>query len=218
MHEIYRRNLENWQGSDNEESESDSDDTETDPDSDEEGGVPLGVPRSSTECKEQSVPELPAESDFDSRPQCVFIISYNRVKTYVQVSYCPVYHISSILKPRLEGPLHTGMPIAQTYVRVARLTLNLVNRPRPFETLRDFFARTSTTWQEIVLNNVRQDGPVEQSMKELRKVAFEMSEAIWWDSREEVTALEDEQEQAGIGDVIDIAERHTEVGGTGRRR
>ena len=74
------------------------------------------------------------------------------------------------------------------------------------------------TWQDIVLNNVHQDGPVEQSVKELRKVAFELSEATWWDSREEVTALEDEQEQAGIGDVINIAERHTEMGDLGRRR
>ena len=45
-----------------------------------------------------------------------------------------------------------------------------------------------------------------------------MSEATWWDSREEVTALEEEQEQAGIGDVINIAERHTDMGGLARRR
>lgn len=127
VHEIYRRDLGNWQGSDNEESDSDSDDTETDPDNDEEGGVTLGVP-SPTESKEQSVPEVSGASDFeqpeivmvDTRPQCVSTISYNPV----QKTHCPVCHIYSI--PSSDRVLKilcsTDMPIAQAYPRAAILT------------------------------------------------------------------------------------------------
>jgi hypothetical protein len=41
-------------------------------------------------------------------------------------------------------------------------------------------------------------------------------EERWWDCREEVTALEDEQEAAGIGEVVRLEDR--EGGGAGRRR
>ncbi len=34
-----------------------------------------------------------------------------------------------------------------------------------------------------------------------------MSEEKWWDCREEITALEDEQEAAGIGEVVSLADR-----------
>jgi len=44
-----------------------------------------------------------------------------------------------------------------------------------------------------------------------------MSEEKWWDCREEITNLEDEQEAAGIGEVVTLADR-AEGGGTGRRR
>ena len=101
MHEIYRRDLENWQGSDDDESDSDSDDTGSDPDNDEEGGVPLGDPPSSTESKEQSMPELPEASDFeqpevaavDTRPQCVFILSFDPAQS----------SFSGLLLPRLSN-------------------------------------------------------------------------------------------------------------------
>lgn len=92
--------------------------------------------------------------------------------------------------------------------------------PRPFETLRDFFARTSQTWQELVLANLHGAGEaVDQSVKELRKVAFERAETMWWDCREEVTAEEERQEEAGIGEVVSLAARGEGVGGgVGRRR
>ena len=54
-------------------------------------------------------------------------------------------------------------------------------------------------------------------MKELRKEAFELAEKKWWDNREEITALEDEQEAAGIGEVVSMSDR-ADDGGTGRRR
>ena len=91
--------------------------------------------------------------------------------------------------------------------------------PRPFETLRDFFARTSTEWQQLLLDMVQnRNSANDQSVKELRKVAFESAEAKWWDCREEIVAEEERQEEAGIGDVVNIADRSTDTGTSGRRR
>jgi Domain of unknown function (DUF4110) len=92
--------------------------------------------------------------------------------------------------------------------------------PRPFESLRDFYARTSTEWQTLVLDKMKYgaaNAASEQSIKELRKKAFDEAEERWWDCREEIRALEDEQEAAGIGEVVSIADRSAEGGG-GRRR
>lgn len=88
--------------------------------------------------------------------------------------------------------------------------------PRPFESLRDFFARTSEDWQKILLAD-QKSSTSEQTIKELRKRAFTQAEERWWDAREEVMALEDEQEAAGIGEVFNIADRTADAGG-GRRR
>lgn len=91
--------------------------------------------------------------------------------------------------------------------------------PRPFETLREFFNRSSEEWQKILIDTLNVKGlGVEKNVKELRKDAFNMAEEKWWDSREEVMALEDEQEAAGIGEVVSMADRGDNVGGAGRRR
>ncbi|CAD6584214.1 MAG: hypothetical protein ASARMPREDX12_001556 [Alectoria sarmentosa] len=75
--------------------------------------------------------------------------------------------------------------------------------PRPFESLREFFSRTSNSWQELVLEKLQSKGDgINSSVKELRKVAFDLAETKWWDSREEITAEEERQEEAGIGEVI----------------
>lgn len=167
MHEVYRRELDHWQGSDEEESDSQSESAESDA-GDEDDGVQIDDPSPSVENKEHPPSEAPAEADqeqteaatVDSRPQ-----------------------------------------------------------PRPFENLRDFFNRTSIAWQDTVLESLRHDGNLNKSVKELRKIAFDLSEAKWWDSREEITALEDEQEEAGIGEVINIADRNNDTGdGAGRKR
>ncbi|KAI0600915.1 WLM domain-containing protein [Biscogniauxia sp. FL1348] len=75
--------------------------------------------------------------------------------------------------------------------------------PRPFESRREFFVRTSNEWQEILMMNLRWKNipPETLSIKEIKTKAFELSEEKWWDCREEITALEDEQEAAGIGEV-----------------
>ena len=57
---------------------------------------------------------------------------------------------------------------------------------------------------------------LDASVKELRKKAFEKAEVRWWDCRVEILALEDDQEEAGIGVVVSIAERGD--AGPARRR
>ena len=52
----------------------------------------------------------------------------------------------------------------------------------------------------------------------IRKRAFDRAEQKWWDCREEIQALEDEQEAAGIGEVVSLTERGGAEGGAGRRR
>jgi hypothetical protein len=92
--------------------------------------------------------------------------------------------------------------------------------PRPFESRRDFFQRTGNEWQEVLMTSLRWNGfqPEMLSVKEIKTRAFEISEEKWWDCREEITALEDEQEAAGIGEVVTLADRGEASGGAGRRR
>ena len=89
-------------------------------------------------------------------------------------------------------------------------------QPRPFEPLRDYFARTSTEWQEYLIRRNKDDS-MGHSVKELRAKAFDLAESKWWDAREEITAIELEQEEAGIGEVVNLADRQ-EAGASGRRR
>ena len=92
--------------------------------------------------------------------------------------------------------------------------------PRPFESLRDFYVRASNEWQILILDKMKFGGAnatSEQSIKELRKKAFDEAEERWWDCREEIRTLEDEQEAAGIGEVVSITDRGAESG-AGKRR
>ena len=167
MHEVYRRELDRWQGSDEEESDSQSESIESDGEDDDDG-MQIDDTLPLAENKGHPASEAHVEADQEHTEPAIF-------------------------DPRPQ--------------------------PRPFENLRDFFNRTSIAWQDIVLETLRHDGSLEKSVKELRKIAFDLSEAKWWDSREEITALEDEQEEAGIGEVIDIADRNNETGsGAGRKR
>lgn len=88
---------------------------------------------------------------------------------------------------------------------------------QPFESRRDFFQRTSNEWQEILMTSLRWKGiqPESLTIKEIKAQAFELSEEKWWDCREEITALEDEQEAAGISEVISLAERGGGAGAGG---
>jgi len=89
--------------------------------------------------------------------------------------------------------------------------------PRPFEALRDFFARTRIEWQQVVIDKLnRTDGAVGLTPKEISTEAFDLAESKWWDCREEIRVLEDEQAEAGIGEVVSIENKST--AGVGRRR
>lgn len=84
--------------------------------------------------------------------------------------------------------------------------------PRPFESRADFFRRTTNEWQQYVLDYVRKAQELE--VKELREKAFQTAEERWWDCREEVQAMEDEQDAAGVGEVVSLNDR----GDAGGRR
>jgi len=172
VREIYRRELENWQGDEAEsDSESDGEDESEDENMEEDGMSGVSLPPSTA----PSTPFEPAPSFDDS------------------------------IDAEDDHPEST---VSDTRPH-----------PRPFESLRDFFVRTTNPWQGLVLESSQsKDGAINQSIKELRKVAFELAETKWWDCREEITAEEERQEEAGIGEVVSIADRTNEVGSSGRRR
>jgi hypothetical protein len=99
------------------------------------------------------------------------------------------------------------------------------NQRQPFESRREFFQRTSNEWQEVLMTSLRWKGiqPESLAIKEIKGKAFEMSEEKWWDCREEITMLEEEQEAAGISEVVSLADRgdsgsHGAGAGGGPRR
>lgn len=189
--EIFRREPENWLGSDDEESDEDEDDEYSDEedDEDEDGDVKMADEKSLyTESKRKSKKDkaavgedtvseasTPAPSTFDDTPD----------------------DSTEATAPEDNLP-----------------------HPRPFESRRDFFQRTGNEWQEVLMQALRWKSiqPESLSVKEIKTRAFEMSEEKWWDCREEITALEDEQEAAGIGEVVTLADRGEATGGVGRRR
>ncbi|OAQ84338.1 kelch repeats protein [Purpureocillium lilacinum] len=92
--------------------------------------------------------------------------------------------------------------------------------PRPFESRREFFVRTTAEWQEVLMTSLRWKNiqPETLTVKEIKTKAFELSEEKWWDCREEIMALEEEQEAAGIQEVVSLAERGDAGAGPGARR
>jgi N-acetylneuraminic acid mutarotase len=165
--EIFKRELEDWQGSEDE-ADSDEDDEEDSDDEEEEEEDDKSVSTAPTSVTDSPVPAAAPAED---------------------------------LGPQEE---------------ISALTDTLPH-PRPFESLREFYARTSEQWQNMVIDELNQKGKAaEKSPKEIKKMAFERAEEKWWDCREEIRALEDEQEAAGIGEVVSLADK--EGGGAGRRR
>jgi hypothetical protein len=178
--EIFKRELEDWQGSDDEADSEDEDDDEEDYSDDEDheeedGKSSLASPISTAPSTPSAFPSkdaAPAEEDIGTTEE------------------------------------------------ISALTDTLPH-PRPFESLRDFYARTSEAWQTLTIDELAKSNKgAEKSPKEIKKLAFERSEEKWWDCREEIRALEDEQEAAGIGEVVSLADR-ADAGagaGPGRRR
>lgn len=177
--EIFKRDVEDWQGSEDEDEEEEGDDDEEEEEeSDDESAeaastAAASIVLSPTTTKDEPEPEPPFED----------IAAGNE---------------------EAESALNDALP-----------------HPRPFESLRDFYARTSVQWQEVVTEDLSKSAATEaQTVKEVRKKAFDRAEEKWWDCREEIMALEDEQAEAGIGDVVSLADKAEGggVGGVGRRR
>jgi hypothetical protein len=91
--------------------------------------------------------------------------------------------------------------------------------PRPFESLREFYDRTRVQWQEVIVESLNRFGHITNlTVKEISTKGFERAEEKWWDCREEIRLLEDEQTEAGIENVISLADKEGTAGGVGRRR
>lgn len=195
--EIFRREPDNWLGSedgdsedDEEGSDDDDEDEEDDDEEDEDGDVKM----------------------VDEKPK---------------------YTKSTRKSKRKEKDVLTDTPVdsqtpsdelvaAEDETETATTVDDHLPMPRPFESRRDFFVRTSNEWQEQLMQSLRWKGiqPETLSVKEIKTKAFEMSEGKWWDSREEVGLLEEEQEAAGVGEVVQLGERGDGAGsgGVGKRR
>lgn len=191
--EIFRREPENWLGSDDEDSEDEegSDYEEDEEDEDEEGDIKM------TDEK-----QLHSESMRKSKRKDKGV---------------PAADEASETASRADTSVFDDTP---DDAREATSPEDNLPHPRPFESRREFFQRTGNEWQEALMASLRWKGiqPETLSVKEIKTKAFEMSEEKWWDSREEITALEDEQEAAGIGEVVTLADRGEASGGGGRRR
>lgn len=167
--EIFRRELEDWQGSEDEADSSDEDDSESSEDSEDDD--------------EQAASK--AAANVTDAPIVV-----------------PIKDVASEDLGDQE--------------EISALTDTLPH-PRPFESLREFYTRTSEQWQNMIIDELEFKGKsAEKSPKEIKKMAFERAEEKWWDCREEIRALEDEQEAAGIGEVVSLADK--DGTGVGRRR
>ncbi|KAB5551267.1 galactose oxidase [Coniochaeta sp. 2T2.1] len=192
--EIFSRPVEDWMASDDEDDEWEEDDEDDEEDEDEDGDI-----------------EMVDEGDSMKNPA----LSKRKNKQADEVSY-----------PDTESPAPSVATSEEDESETDTAATSVVDdglpHPRPFESRRDFFQRTSNEWQEILMTSLRWKGikPESLSVKEIKTKAFELSEEKWWDCREEITALEDEQEAAGIGEVVSLADR-AEAGGAGgglRRR
>ncbi|TVY78160.1 Kelch repeat-containing protein [Lachnellula suecica] len=190
--QIFRREPENWLGSDDEDSEDDSGEEYSDEedDEDEEGYVVVADEKPLyTESTRKSKRKDKAAAGDDTASE----------------ASTPT---SSTFDDTPDDATDTTAPE------------DSLPHPRPFESRRDFFQRTGNEWQEVLMQALRWKSiqPESLSVKEIKTQAFEMSEEKWWDCREEITALEDEQEAAGIGEVVTLADRGEASGGVGRRR
>ncbi|KAK4612126.1 Kelch repeat-containing protein 3 [Fulvia fulva] len=172
--EVFKRDLADWAGSEDEESDEDDEEDSEDEDEDEQDGTePSTTAPSIADDASVAASESTAATEMETEPESA--------------------------SPKDNLPM-----------------------PRPFESLRDFFARSSNEWQEVILEAMKYErNPEARGVKEIRKRAFDRADQKWWDSREEIQALEDEQEAAGISEVVSLAERgggEGGGGGAGRRR
>ena len=179
--EIYRKEVEDWQGSEEEESDEEEE-------------------------EEESAEE--EESDLETSEVANTAATSTSLQSTVTLKEEHALLESQIEESTTTNEAHSALS-------------DMLPHPRPFESLRDFYARTSVQWQELVMEDLIKSNSSETlSVKEVKKKAFDRADEKWWDCREEIRALEDEQAEAGIGDVISLAEKTAtgSIGGVGRRR
>lgn len=192
MRELFKREPENWLGSEDGDSEEDDDEEDGEDDSeDDEDDAPM-----------EETPRLYTESTRKSKHKLTDSLSTADASIDASASTTS----TDELEADEPATPDDGLP-----------------HPRPFESRREFFTRTGNEWQEALMAALRWQGvqPETLSIKEIKTRAFEMSEAKWWDCREEVAVLEEEQEAAGIGEVVVLGERGdggAGAGAGGRRR
>lgn len=193
--QIFRREPENWLGSEDEESE-DDDEMETDEEEDDDGEQDEGGDVIMAD-------ESPLRSEINKK---------SKRKEKVDDD--------SLERETASTPITAAFDDTPDDNTTSVTTTDDRPQPRPFESRREFFQRTGNEWQELLMTSLRWNGiqPETLSVKEIKTKAFEMSEEKWWDAREEITALEDEQEAAGIGEVVTLADRGDTGGGVGKRR
>ncbi|KAH9429075.1 hypothetical protein MCOR02_012577 [Pyricularia oryzae] len=189
--EIFSRQTEDWVQSEDEDDDDEDDDDEDEDEEDEEEEEEEDSDKKSKKFTPSKRGKKPADQDSNADTDSALGSSIGTEEDETEDS--------------TEARVDDGLP-----------------HPRPFESRREFFVRTSAEWQEILMTNLRWKNiqPETLAVKEIKAKAFELSEEKWWDCREEITALEDEQEAAGIGEVVSLADRGETGGAAGglRRR
>ncbi|KAK6496886.1 hypothetical protein TWF481_001868 [Arthrobotrys musiformis] len=127
------------------------------------------------------------------------------------------------LKKEAETPLSPTSPTSPTFtdntteIVEPESTLPL---PLPFETLREYFVRTSEIFQAEIVEELRFK-PVSvaeaTTVKEIRTAAFDMAERRWWDVREEVREEERKLEELGVTESVVMTDKDA-GGSSGPRR
>lgn len=116
------------------------------------------------------------------------------------------------------SPVFSEASAAATEATEPESTLPL---PLPFETLREYFVRTSEVFQAEVVEELKFK-PVSvaeaTTVKEIRTAAFEMAERRWWDVREEVREEERKLEELGVTESVVMTGEKGESSGGPRRR
>ncbi|KAF3265659.1 hypothetical protein TWF192_000304 [Orbilia oligospora] len=125
----------------------------------------------------------------------------------------------ALRKEAVETPLPPTSPISPTFTDNATEIVEPESNlplPLPFETLREYFVRTSELFQSEVVEELRFK-PVSvaeaTTVKEIRTAAFEMAEKRWWDVREEVREEERKLEELGVTESVVMTDKDGGSGG-----
>ncbi|KAI9823601.1 MAG: hypothetical protein M1832_002382 [Thelocarpon impressellum] len=186
VREVFKRELENWQGSEEEDSDDDED-------------------------EDEGLDEDDSSESADDIKEARFPSSASNIS-------------DSVMTEDFNVTSHDGDDLdvlsEDAESQQASSLMDTLPHPRPFESLREFYTRASNQWQGILLDRLQEQGAAMEAMsvKELKKAAFDKAEEKWWDCREEIRDLEDQQEEAGIGEVMSIADRGGDGGGAAARR